>query len=111
MVDRKMVVVLGASPEQEVFFRDGLKDFDISFARNQKAVLKNAHNADLIAVNIDRHNDFLKKMVDNKYAGKVVAMTSNRRSLNKQIHLPSLGMIRAIKFHSVPHVIMRALAR
>jgi hypothetical protein len=104
------VVVLGVGADHHAVYSDVLKGYRVVFASSSEEALHAGRTADVIAVNIDRHNSFLGGIFMRLFVGKVVAIATSRKLMNKLIDLPNGGKISPVCQRTAPEEIMRMLA-
>lgn len=106
----KKVVVLGVGPEHQAVYEDVLKEFKIIFVSTPMDAFGVLKNTDVVAVNIDNHGSFLDQAFSRGYDGKVVVITSSRKSMNKVTELPDGVKVYPVCCRTAPEEIMRSLA-
>jgi len=108
--ETKKIVILGVGPEHRAVYAEELKGCKISFPFSFNAALAVARTADLIAVNIDHYCEFFAKAFERGYAGKVVAIATSRKCMNKTVELPNGKKITPVCCRTAPGEIMRLLS-
>jgi len=106
----KKIVVLGVCADHHAVYPEVMKDHKVVFATSHEDALRAGRNADVVAVNIDKHNEFLNSMFDRLYEGKVVAIATSRKLMNKLVELPNGEKIDPVCQRTAPEEIMRLLA-
>lgn len=106
----KKVVVLGVGADHHAIYSEVLKDHKVVFVASHDDALHAGRNADVIAVNIDKHGGFLGAMFSRLFEGKVVAIATSRKLMNKLVELPNGGKVSPVCQRTAPDEIMRLLA-
>ncbi len=106
----KKIVVLGVGADQHAVYSEVLKGHKVVFANTHEDALHSGRTADVVAVNIDKHNGFLGAMFNNLFEGEVVAIATSRKLMNKLVELPKGGKISPVCQRRAPEEIMRLLA-
>ncbi|HBB44311.1 MAG: hypothetical protein UW27_C0010G0041 [Parcubacteria group bacterium GW2011_GWA1_44_13] len=106
----KKIVVLGVCTDHHAVYSEILKDHKVVFAISHEDALHAGRTADVVAVNIDKHNGFLNTMFDRLFEGKVVAIATSRKLMNKLVELPNGGKVSPVCQRTAPEEIMRLLA-
>ncbi|MFZ2303664.1 MAG: hypothetical protein WAV98_02640 [Minisyncoccia bacterium] len=106
----KKIVVLGVSTEQHAVYSEVLDGHSVVFAVSHEDALSAGRTADVVAVNIDKHTGFLSEMFSRLYEGKVVAIATSRKLMNKLVLLPDGGKVSPVCQRTAPEEIMRVLA-
>lgn len=106
----KKVVVLGVDVQHHAIYSEVLDGHNVVFAISPEDALSSGANADVIAVNIDKHRAFLQSILERVFKGKVVAIATSRQLLNKLHELPGGMKISPFCQRTAPTEIMRMLA-
>lgn len=106
----KKIVVLGVGADHHAVYSEILKKHKVVFTDSHEDALHAGRTADVVAVNIDRHGGFLNAMFNRLFEGKVVAIATSRKLVNKLVELPNGGKISPVCQRTAPEEIMRLLA-
>ena len=106
----KKIVVLGVGTAHHAVYSEILKDHKVVFSDSHEDALHAGRTADVVAVNIDKHGGFLNAMFSRLFDGKVVAIATSRKLMNKLIELPNGGKVSPVCQRTAPEEIMRMLA-
>lgn len=106
----RKIVVLGVGTDRHAVYSEVLKDHKVVFANSHEDALNDGRTADVVAVNIDKHNGFLDAIYKCLFEGKVVAIATSKKLMNKLVELPNGGKISPVCQRTAPEEIMRVLA-
>ncbi len=107
---KKIVVVLGVSPEYESVYREQLNGHKVHFTRNKEEALGVVISADVFVVHVDKHGDIINMIIDRGFVGKFVVITTSTKIMKKLYELPTGKKLDPVCFRTAPQAIMRALA-
>lgn len=107
---QRKIVILGAGPEHQPMLQADLDEHKIVFEALPSGALSGSRNADVIAVHIDRHPEFLKDAFGRGYTGKVVAIATSPATMSKQIRLPNNTLVDPVSWRMASQAIAHALA-
>lgn len=106
----RKIVVFGVCEDHHAVYSEVLKDHKVIFAASHEEALTVGMGADVVAVNIDKHNGFFVDLFNRVFEGNVVAIATSRKLLNKIFELPDGMKLEPVCPRTAPEEIMRLLA-
>lgn len=106
----KRIIVLGVEdPGHQAVFEALLDGSEVRFKPTASGALAEVARADLVAVNVDAHKDFIKDVTDRGYAGKIVVIASSRATMVKPFPVGSNKSVIPVSFREAPGKIAQLL--